>query len=34
MGTAMSYITVLFSFIFTWYLFRNVIKSRWAGGSE
>jgi len=31
-GTAMSYITVLFSFFFTWYLFRNVIKSRWAGG--
>ena len=34
MGTAMSYITVLFSFFFTWYLFRNVIKSRWAGGEE
>jgi multiple sugar transport system permease protein len=34
LGTAMSYITVLFSFLFTWYLFRNVIKSRWAGGSE
>jgi multiple sugar transport system permease protein len=34
LGTAMSYITVLFSFFFTWYLFRNVIKSRWAGGSE
>jgi multiple sugar transport system permease protein len=34
MGTAMSYITVLFSFFFTWYLFRNVIKSRWAGGKE
>jgi multiple sugar transport system permease protein len=34
MGTAMSYITVLFSFFFTWYLFRNVIKSRWAGGDE
>jgi multiple sugar transport system permease protein len=34
MGAAMSYITVLFSFFFTWYLFRNVIKSRWAGGSE
>jgi multiple sugar transport system permease protein len=33
-GTAMSYITVLFSFFFTWYLFRNVIKSRWAGGEE
>jgi multiple sugar transport system permease protein len=34
MGTAMSYITVLFSFLFTWYLFRNVLKSRWAGGTE
>jgi multiple sugar transport system permease protein len=33
-GAAMSYITVLFSCFFTWYLFRNVIKSRWAGGSE
>lgn len=33
-GTAMSYITVLFSFFFTWYLFRNVIKSRWAGGTD
>jgi multiple sugar transport system permease protein len=31
MGSAMSYVTVLFSFIFTWYLFRNVIKSRWEG---
>ncbi len=34
MATAMSYITVLVSFLFTWYLFRNLIKSRWAGGRE
>jgi multiple sugar transport system permease protein len=31
MGSAMSYITVIFSFIFTFMLFRNVLKSRWAG---
>ena len=31
LGTAMSYITVIFSFIFTYLLFRNVLKSRWAG---
>jgi multiple sugar transport system permease protein len=31
MGTAMSYITVIFSFIFTYLLFQNVLKSRWAG---
>ncbi len=31
MGTAMSYITVIFSFLFTYLLFRNVLKSRWAG---
>ncbi len=31
-ATAMSYITVLLSFVFTWYLFRNLIKSRWGGG--
>jgi multiple sugar transport system permease protein len=31
MGSAMSYVTVIISFIFTWYLFRNVIKSRWEG---
>jgi len=31
MGTAMSYITVIFSFIFTYILFQNVLKSRWAG---
>jgi multiple sugar transport system permease protein len=33
LATAMSYITVLLSFVFTWYLFRNLIKSRWAGGA-
>jgi multiple sugar transport system permease protein len=31
MGSAMSFVTVIISFIFTWYLFRNVIKSRWEG---
>jgi len=31
MGTAMSYITVIFSFVFTYLLFQNVLKSRWAG---
>ncbi len=31
MGTAMSFITVMFSFLFTYLLFRNVLKSRWAG---
>jgi multiple sugar transport system permease protein len=31
MGSAMSYVTVVISFLFTWYLFRNVIKSRWGG---
>jgi len=31
MGSAMSYITVIFSFIFTYMLFQNVLKSRWAG---
>jgi multiple sugar transport system permease protein len=31
MGSAMSYITVIFSFIFTYILFQNVLKSRWAG---
>jgi multiple sugar transport system permease protein len=34
MGTAMSYITVLFSFLFTFLLFRNVLKSRWAGDMD
>lgn len=31
LGSAMSYVTVAISFLFTWYLFRNVIKSRWEG---
>jgi multiple sugar transport system permease protein len=31
MGSAMSYITVIFSSIFTYMLFQNVLKSRWAG---
>ena len=34
LGTAMSYITVIFSFVFTYLLFQNVIKSRWAGEME
>jgi multiple sugar transport system permease protein len=34
LGAAMSFITVLLSFIFTWYLFRNLLKSRWAGGAN
>lgn len=29
MGSSMSYVTVILSFVFTWYLFRNVISSRW-----
>jgi multiple sugar transport system permease protein len=32
LGTAMSYITVILSFVFTYMFFRNVMKSRWAGG--
>jgi multiple sugar transport system permease protein len=31
LGSAMSYVTVVISFAFTFYLFRNVIKSRWEG---
>jgi multiple sugar transport system permease protein len=31
LGSAMSYVTVIVSFAFTFYLFRNVIKSRWEG---
>jgi multiple sugar transport system permease protein len=31
-GTAMSYVTVLVSFAFTYMFFRNVLKSRWEGG--
>lgn len=34
LATAMSYITVLLSFAFTWYLFRNLVRSRWAGGKD
>jgi multiple sugar transport system permease protein len=34
LGSSMSYITVIISFIFTWYLFRNVIKSRWEGRND
>ena len=34
LGSAMSYITVILSFIFTYMFFRNVLKSRWAGGME
>jgi multiple sugar transport system permease protein len=30
-GSAMSYVTVIVSALFTFYLFRNVIKSRWEG---
>lgn len=32
LGSSMSYVTVIFSFVFTWYLFHNVMKSRWEGG--
>ena len=31
LGSSMSYITVIFSCLFTFYFFRNVIKSRWEG---
>ena len=31
MGSAMSYVTVAVSFLFTFYLFTNVMKSRWEG---
>jgi multiple sugar transport system permease protein len=31
LGSAMSYVTVAISFLFTWYLFRKVMKSRWEG---
>jgi multiple sugar transport system permease protein len=31
MGSAMSYVTVILSFIFTWNFFRSVLKSRWEG---
>jgi multiple sugar transport system permease protein len=32
LGSAMSYITVILSFTFTYMFFRNVMKSRWEGG--
>ncbi|MEN8097583.1 MAG: sugar ABC transporter permease [Chloroflexota bacterium] len=31
LGSSMSYVTVIFSGLFTFYFFRNVIKSRWEG---
>ncbi len=31
-GAAMSYLTVILSFAFTWYLFRNLLQARWGGG--
>jgi multiple sugar transport system permease protein len=34
MGSAMSYITVILSFVFTFMFFNNVLKSRWAGGTD
>lgn len=34
LGTAMSYITVILSFVFTYMFFRNVLKSRWAGSMD
>ena len=34
LGSAMSYITVILSFIFTYMFFSNVIKTRWAGGQD
>jgi len=30
LGSSMSYVTVILSCVFTWYLFQNVIKSRWG----
>ncbi len=33
LGSAMSYITVVLSFTFTYMFFRNITKSRWAGGT-
>ena len=32
LGSAMSFITVILSFAFTYMFFSNVLKSRWAGG--
>ncbi len=34
LGSAMSYITVILSFIFTYMFFRNVMKSRWEGAMD
>ncbi len=34
LGSAMSYITVILSFAFTYMFFRNVIKSRWEGAMD
>jgi multiple sugar transport system permease protein len=34
LGSAMSYVTVVVSFVFTFMFFRNVIQSRWAGDEE
>ncbi len=34
LGSAMSYITVILSFLFTYMFFSNVLKSRWAGGDD
>ena len=34
LGSAMSYITVILSFVFTYMFFRNVLKSRWAGSMD
>jgi len=34
LGSAMSYITVILSFVFTYMFFRNVIKSRWEGAMD
>ena len=31
LGSSMSYVTVIVSFVFTFYLFHNVIRSRWEG---
>ena len=34
LGSAMSYITVILSFVFTYMFFRNVMKSRWEGAMD
>jgi multiple sugar transport system permease protein len=34
LGSAMSYITVILSFAFTYMFFRNVMKSRWEGAMD